>query len=256
MKLVLRQGAGINSRSGYLTEIEIPQLNLKQKVFLANTCHEMYLPERTYAYGEVLDSRDKGVLWDNAGRRIFIDKFYVAEGDVSEWRNYNGDDFTTVTPWKPAKLLLQDQKNFCAFHGKKRLTAHFFDASQMTPADLSIKYPDMIVRPDTPWQRDYQRTFLAEAKNEEFKLSKRDCSLAQVLGCEENFFMTDSVSWSGVSYGLGFEEEVFDNPFDDELDLKKSSRLLPAASSWHKLGRRSKSSENTPYAFRCYREIL
>lgn len=253
---IKRQVAGIHSSTGYITQVEIPELHIKREIFLSNTCHEMYLPQRTYAYGEVGDPRDKGLLWDNEGRKLFIDKFYVSEGDIVEWKNYLGEKFDTQTPWMPAKLKLGEQKEFCAFHGKKRLMAHLFDASQMTPFDLKIVHPDFIVRPDTPWQRDWSRTFFYKGKDPSYRPAPKDCQLAQVLGCEENYFKTDSVSWAGVAFGLGFEEETFFNPFEPTLSLKKSSKSLPAGSEWHKLGRRSTPDEEKDYAFRCYREVL
>lgn len=250
-----REAQGIENKTGYVAEIQIPELDIVQKVFLPKTCHEMYLPQRSYAYGEVSDPRDQGIIWDNAGKLIFIDKFYVSERDVQEWKKYQGEKFKSETPWKPAKLQESDQIKFCHFHGKKRLMAHYFDASQMSPVDLKTPFPHTIVRPDTPWQRDYNRTFLAKASKEGFQPSLKDCSLAQVGGCKESYFMSDSVSWMGVAFGLGFEEELFYNPFHPELNLKRSSKLLHASSHWHKLGRREKSEEDSEYAFRCYREI-
>src|SRR5690606_3969481 len=118
--------------------------------------------QRSYPYGEVADSRDQGFIWDNAGRDIFIDKFYVSQGEVQAWKEYLGEKYSSETPWKPARLKENDQKSYCAFHGKKQLMAHLFDASQMTPQDLRVKFSDMFVRPDTPWQRDYRGTFLAK----------------------------------------------------------------------------------------------
>lgn len=256
LEFVKRQVQGINESTGYIGEIEIVELNKKQKIFLSRTCHEVYLPERTYAYGEVKDLRDPGFLWDNAGRKLFIDKFYVSEREVVEWRNYLGQNMETKTPWKPAKLKNNEQEEFCQFHGKNVLMAHFFDATQMTPLDQKIKFPDMVIRPDTPWQRDYHRTFLNESRNPEYQLNPRDCSLAEVKGCPESYFMTDSVSWSGVAFGLGFEEERFFNPIDPDLELKKSSHFEVASSPWHKLGRRGKASDEASYSFRCFREIL
>ena len=252
LTFIRRKVQGIKGVSGYVGHIEIPELNLRQKIFLSSTCHEMYLPARSYPYGEVADLRDPGFIWDNAGREIFIDKFYVSQGDVHEWKQFIGEEYSTDTPWKPAKLKEVDQKRFCAFHGKKQLMAHLFDASQMTPLDLRVHFPDMIVRPDTPWQRDHRRTFLAK----EGRVSSQSCSLAQVKGCRENYFMTDSVSWSGIAFGLGFEEELFANPIDPELNLKKSSKHEEVNSSWHKLGRRTSSLDNKEYAFRCFRELL
>lgn len=256
LSFIKREIQGVKQISGYLGEVEIVELKKKQKIFLARTCHEVYLPERTYAYGEVKDVRDPGFIWDNSGRKIFIDQFYASEREVAEWKNHLGENLVTDTPWKPAKLIKAEQEEFCSFHGKKLLMAHLFDASQMTPVDLNIKFPDMVIRPDTPWQRDYNRTFLKESKNPEYRLTSRDCGLAEVKGCPETYYMNDSVSWSGVSFGLGFEEESFYNPIEPEYDLKKSSRYESASSPWHKLGRRSKTVDDGKYAFRCYRELL
>ena len=256
LELIKRQTQGVSQLTGYIGEFEIVELKKKQKIFLANSCHEVYLPERTYAYGEVKDLRDPGFLWDNAGRKLFIDKFYVSEGEVAEWKSYLGEKVQTQTPWKPAKLKKNEQESFCQFHGKNVLMAHFFDATQMTPLDLKIKFPDMVIRPDTPWQRDSNRTFFHESKNPDYRLSLRDCGFAEVKGCPESFYMTDSLSWSGVAFGLGFEEELFYNPIDPDLDLKKSSHHEVATSPWHKLGRRGKSNPEAAYAFRCFREIL
>ncbi len=253
---IQRDVQGIQNRSGYIADFKIDELGVEQKIFLPKTCHEMYLPERIYGYGEVSDPRKQGFLWDNAGRKIFVDKFYVSQKDIYEWKKHLGEEYKTANPWEPAKLKEDEQNSFCRFHGKKRLQAHIFDATQMTPQDFKIPFPDMVVRPDTPWQRDYNRTFLAESTQEGFKLTSQDCSLAQVKGCAENYFMTDSVSWTGVAFGLGFEEEVFNNPIEPELNLKKSSKFEEAQSQWHKLGRRGSSEENKEYAFRCFREIL
>lgn len=253
---VRRTHSGLKNKTGYITEIEFPEFELRTKVFLPKTCHEVYLPERTYAYGEVSDPREMGVIWDNAGRKIFIDKFYVSQSDVQEWKNAIGEKHEVQMPWAPAKLSTQEQIEYCTFHGKQRLMAHFFDASQMTPVDMKVAHPDFIVRPDTPWQRDYNRTFFVKGREEGFRPSNADCELAQVKGCPDTYFMTDSVSWAGVAFGLGFEEEQFFNPIDVDLTVKKSSKFQDANSKWHKLGLRTRASEDESYAFRCFREVL
>src|SRR5690606_29457032 len=48
-----REVQGIQSRTGYLADIKIEELGIEQKIFLPQTCHEMYLPERVYGYGKV-----------------------------------------------------------------------------------------------------------------------------------------------------------------------------------------------------------
>ena len=243
---------------GYIVELEVIELpGLSQPLILSDTCRDVYLPERVYGYGQ------KGPTWDNFGKKIFIDKFYVSNQQVNAWRLQSGQKEKIIKDRKlwahPALLSLDEQKAYCSFYGKRLLEAKLFDAATMTPVDLKNLRPEKVLRPKTPWQRDLSKTFLGVSRiNPDYQLTPLDCQLAQVKGCKEKHFTTDSVSWMGVNYALGFYPESFDNPVEPEKNLKLSSVFLPPDSEWHELGLRSTWNgiqENLPVAFRCFEEV-
>jgi hypothetical protein len=86
-----------------------------------------------------------------------------------------------------------------------------------------------------------------------------DCQLAQVQGCPEKFFTSDSASWMGMNYLLGFHPESVLNFLEPEKNLKVSSRFHDPASIWHELGVYGNWSggqkKELPVAFRCYEEV-
>lgn len=258
--------SGTGHHVGMVVELEVSELPGRiQPLILTDTCRDVYLPERVYGYGKAIKNQ-ANFNWDNFGRRIFIDKFYVSQQQVNEWRILSGQADKLITEpefWPhPAFLSLEEQKNYCAFYGKRLLEAKFFDAATMTPVDLSKPIPEMILRPATPWQRDISKTFLGVARiNPDYQLTPLDCQLAQVMGCSERFYSTDSASWMGIFFGLGFSPESFRNPIEPKKNLKLSSRYLAASSEWHELGLRSewtgkKDETERPVAFRCYEEVV
>lgn len=254
----------IGLRDGIKIRLEVAEFpGEAQTVFLPDTCRDTFLPERLYAYGP--RTKGDGFVWDNFGRKIFIDRHYVSHQRVNAWKILTNKSQEIVTdrelwPW-PAELSLQDQRAYCAFYGKRLLEAKLFDAATMPPADLANPLPEVIVRSQTPWQRDLSKTFLGTARiNDDFQLTPLNCQLAQVQGCPERIFTPDSVSWMGVHYGLGFFPESLENTIQPSLNLKRSSRFFVAASKWHELGLRDKwdgelSEEKKFIAFRCYEEL-
>jgi len=262
MKFTKRSQQGIEPIYGFEVDLavaEIPGMSLR--VLLQDTCRDSFLPERVYPYAHQKESK---LTWDNFGRKIFIDKFYVTNQKVNEWRVALGQTELIEKDrlkWpKPAYLNLEDQKKYCEFYGKKLMEAHLFDAASMTPIDLDQPKPKMMTRPATPWQRDIQKTFLGLARiNPDFQLTPLDCQLAEVQGCSERHYFTDSVSWMGMNYPLGYEQESLVNIFETKKNLKKSSRFFPAADEWHELGKRGYwdgvQDLLRPVAFRCYEEL-
>jgi hypothetical protein len=259
--------ANLNFHYGVMINLavdEIPGLNWP--MILTDTCRDTYLPERIYGYGPAgKNKRDEGFVWDNFGRNIFIDKFYVTNQQVNEWlylTNQIAKMKLDRSEWaKPALLDFENQVKYCSFWGKRVLEAKLFDAATMTPGDLKNPTPDKVWRPDTPWQRDLSKSYLGMARaNPDYQLSPLDCQLAQVKGCPLNHFATDSATWMGIYYGLGFYPEAFRNTVEPEKNLKMSSRFFEADSHWHQLGLRShwigKQEEKAlPVAFRCYEEV-
>lgn len=262
-ELITKTGK-LGIREGMKIELEVAEFpGETQTVLLTDTCRDTYLPERIYGYGP--RQKDPGFIWDNFDRKIFIDKHYVSNQRVNEWKIQTGRMSEIVSdrelwPW-PAELSLDEQRAYCSFYGKRLLEAKLFDAATMQPVDLQNPRPQVIVRSQTPWQRDLSKTFLGTARiNDDFQLTPLNCQLAQVTGCPERVFTPDSVSWMGIHYGLGFFPESFENFIEPNKNLKLSSRFFPAGAKWHELGLRDKWSGERdklkyPVAFRCYEEL-
>ncbi|HXH76464.1 MAG TPA: hypothetical protein VNJ08_15940 [Bacteriovoracaceae bacterium] len=261
-----RETPGINLHYGYVIELSVKEIpGYSQPMILSDSCRDVYLPERIYGYGKVNDRREEGFVWDNFDRRIFIDKFYVSNQQVNEWHVLNKEEQKIITDRKlwprPALLSIKDQKRYCSFLGKRLLEAKLFDAATMTPTDMKNPTPDRILRPQTPWQRDLSKSFLGMSRiNPDYQLAPLDCQLAQVKGCDEKHFTTDSTTWMGVNYALGFYPESLNNPIDPNKNVKLSSRFLLPQSEWHELGVRSswtgEQTKELPVAFRCYEEVV
>ncbi len=256
-------GSGLNLQYGYKVELSVKEIpGLTQTLLLTDTCRDTYLPERIYGYGK-RPASGEGFIWDNFGRRIFVDRFYVTNQMVNEWHVLKNEPEKVISDrslWPlPASLPLESQKDYCSYFGKRLMTAEIFDAASMTPTDFQNSKPLKVVRAQTPWQRDHSRSFMGVARiNPDYQLTPLDCQLAQVQGCREKYFTTDSSSWMGMNFPLGFFQESLVNTIEPGLNLKKSSRLLPASSPWHELGLRS-SWDGKPQeeivAFRCYEEV-
>jgi hypothetical protein len=249
----------MNFYYGMLAELsvdEIPGMTLP--IVLTDTCRDTYLPQRVYGYGQ------SDFTWDNFDRQIFIDKFYVTNQQVNEWRVLSGELDKVKTDrrtWPhPALLGQNDQSAYCQFWGKRVLEAKLFDAATMTPSDLKDPEARRVLRPDTPWQRDLSKTFLGMSRiNPDYQLTPLDCQLAQVQGCSDKYFSTDSVTWMGINYALGFYPEAFVNRIEPKKNLKLSSKFYSPASEVHVLGKlgfwKGEDDSKLPVAFRCYEEV-
>lgn len=259
------QNSGLNVQYGYRVELEVKELpGISQAMVLTDSCRDTYLPQRIYGQGKVKDRREEGFIWDNFDRHIFLDKFYVTNRQVNEWRILKGQAEKIEKNrknWpKPALLSFSEQKEYCSFYGKRLLEAKLFDAATMSPSDLNNPLPEKVYRPDTPWQRDITKSFLGMSRiNPDYQLTPLDCQLAQVEGCTEKFFSTDSATWMGFHFALGFYPESLRNFIEPSKNLKMSSRFFPASSPWHELGLLGEWSgeqkESLPVAFRCYEEV-
>jgi hypothetical protein len=252
---------GLNFHYGIMVEIEVDEIpGLTWPMILTDTCRDVYLPQRIYPYAK--SSEDEGFIWDNFNRYLFIDKFYVTSQQVNVWKILTGGKDLELDrrKWpRPALLSVAEQRQYCHFFGKRLLEAKIFDAATMTPLDQKEPRPDRVHRPQTPWQRDLGKTFLGMARiNPDYQLTPLDCQLAQVEGCVELYFTTDSVSWMGMNFPLGFFPESLSNSIEIDKNLKVSSHFLPPDSVWHELGLRGSwngAQDKLPVAFRCYEEV-
>jgi hypothetical protein len=264
--LFRRKSPDIILHYGVQVELEVKEIpGMGQTMILADTCRDTFLPERIYGHGKVKDKREDGFLWDNFKRNIFVDKFYVTNRQVNEWYILKGEPQKINRSRKawpaPALLNLKEQREYCSYFGKRLLEAKLFDAASMSPSDLKNPMPDKVLRPDTPWQRDLSRSFLGMARiNPDYQLTPLDCQLAQVQGCSEKHFSTDSATWMGFHHSLGFYPESLENFIEPDKNIKMSSRFFAPASPWHELGTLStwdgQQTETLPVAFRCYEEVI
>ncbi len=263
--LYRRREPGFSHQYGYVVELSVREIpGHTQSIFLADSCRDKYLPQRIYGYGKVKDKRSEGFIWDNFDRHLFLDRFYVTNRQVNEWYLLTGmpEKITQNRKhWaRPALLSRSDQEAYCAYYGKRLLEAKLFDAATMAPSEPKDPLPQKVPRPETPWQRDHSRSFLGMSRiNPDYQLTPLDCQLAQVEGCPERYFTSDSATWMGIHHALGFYPESFMNFIEPTLNLKASSRFYPASSPWHELGVRTswngEQEPKMPVAFRCYEEV-
>lgn len=253
--------------SGLLVEVEVKEMPGKSwPMILDDSCRGSALPQRRYSYGPRPEKRERPheMDWDTDGRNIIIDKFLVSRSDVNTWWQATAKPAplpeTNAKLWAlPAIGLTETERSeFCAWHGKKVMEAHLWDAATMNPPNIDRPFPEFVVKSWLPWTRDRRGTFFEEAAlNPDWEPRAIDCALAYVKECQGKFpylpHETDNVSWMGIYQVLGGTPEYLRNPVEPELELKASSQFLSAADPLHQLGRRIPAAD-TAMGFRCYRE--
>jgi len=257
---VTRSDLGVTGipNAGVLVDIEVEGVG-HWPLILEDTCRDTYLPERIYSYGPrpERDTRPLEMVWDNLGRKIFIDKFLVTNADVGLWQKKKIKPEVLALP--ALDLSIKEQEAFCAWRGARRMEAHLWDAASMTPPDINRPLPEFIVKPWLPWTRDRRGTFFEKAlKDRDWKPTAVDCGLAYVKECNGvapyRPYHSDNVSWMGIFHILGGEPERLRNTVEPSLVIKGSHRYLSAKDTTHQLGIRLKDREAA--AFRCYREVF
>ena len=252
--------------SGVLVDVMVEGMKGHWRMILEDSCRLKDLPVRRYSYGPRPDrhERIREMEWDNDGRKISIDKFLVSRSDVNLWVlatrpaniKFQADKKSWALP--STELNSEQQTEYCAWLGKRRMEAHLWDAATMQPSNINRPFPDFIVKSWLPWSRDRKDSFFETAEmSREWKPTEQDCSLAYVQECNGVFsyrpHSTDNVSWMGIYHILGGTPEEFRNPVEAKLTLKASSVLLAAYDQAHQLGRRLEGTGHAT-AFRCYRE--
>jgi hypothetical protein len=234
-------------------------------MILEDVCRGVELPVRRYSYGPRAERGERIVEmdWDNDGRRLLIDRFPVSFADVNQWLLATRREQPTFekdrTRWPlPANALsVVEQEAFCAWHGKRRLEAHLWDAATFLPANVERPFPAFVVKSVLPWTRDRRDTFFDTAKeNPDWIPTAADCGRVYVKECVGRFpyrpHATDNVTWMGIHHVMGGVPERVRNPIESSKVQSLSSVRLPAADPRHQLGLRGPSTESG--AFRCYRE--
>jgi hypothetical protein len=227
---------------GYLFRIEDIKSHKYLDILLGDQCHEIYLQQRAYAYGEELKGKEAAQVedyrFDNFGQNIYIDRHLVTNAEVNDWIDFGNTEFTKGLIKRegnqyflPATHLQYSQmENYCSFKGKQVLTAHVADAAGFLPMDLDEILPVKNSRSPYFWTK----------KKNEFK---EDCNLIYAKEClDKKPFKLNFTgpTWAGMMDPMGGVFEVFRNPIDPESNLKASSFYFNFKSPWHKLGFRAK----------------
>lgn len=241
--------------SGLLIHLEVQGLGV-WPVILEDVCRDQYLPQRFYSYGGRSERGENQfeMLWDNFGRTLFVDKFPVSKSD---WYDWNQGEYPLDSALPVLNISVEEQENYCASRGARRLDVLIWDAATMTPPDLKRDRPQFITKPLLPWTRDRKGTFFEKALiNPDWRPELSDCRKAYVKECATfpyRLHETDNTSWTGVSHVLGGVAEQMRNSVEPEFLFKSSTRFESARSPLHKLGKRIKDSKD--FSFRCYKEI-
>lgn len=222
------------------------------EILLENTCSQVYLPNRLYAYGAYYRNSEDW-RWDNFNQKIFVDKFLVTNKDIWEWKTQSSSSFAKNVPLnskaenlpKPAgDLSEREREEYCAFRGGELLTAQVFDAMSFFPMELDNVRPQKNLRNPYYWTRKRKGTFpeLFRGK-EDFFLKESYCK--KIFGKEclgrfnRKFYRDDEPSWMGAFNLMGGPMEVLRNPYDPKRNLNPSSEYFSLSSSWHELGKRA-----------------
>jgi hypothetical protein len=203
----------------------------KIDVALTDTCHEIYLEQGVYSYGEApKDHSVEDYQFDNFNRYIYFDQHLVTNSEINEWLKFDksatteGIKVETVgnNLFLPAtNLSLKQMTNYCSYNGKQLMLAHFFDAATFFSQD----------RTRSPYYWTKKRNENNQSCDYIFS---KDC-----LNLKKWRININSPSWAGLSDSLGGVTEAFRNPIDFESNLKASSYYFPKNSSWHRLGFRA-----------------
>jgi hypothetical protein len=203
--------------------------NTEFSVRLERNCHQAFLPEKVYSSGPDASSLD---VWDNYGRKIFVDKFYVSNFDVKFWKtkefSINSNDL------KPAlNLTKAEQQEYCQYRGKKLLQNHIFEASTFFPSVYKKGY---LFKSKIPWAKIPKvNELITFTKKNCVKNFTKECLVDQKL----NSFSNLSTSWIGIYHSLGSELESFDNIFHKAANLKVSSKYTSISSLWNMNSKRA-----------------
>lgn len=225
-------------RGAYLFNIEDNESKKRMSFTLESNCHEIYLQQRLFAYGE--EFKDPGAVdyqFDNFNRHLYVDRSLVTNADINEWiffgmkkeikglKKKEGNDL-----FLPAiDLNYTQMNNYCSFKEKQLMMAHIFDAATFLPMNLQEIRPKKIHRSPYYWTKKSQGI-------------SPTCSEIYTKEClEQSEFRLNASgpSWAGIYDSMGGVMEAFRNPIDSQSNLKASSFYYERLSSWHKLGFRA-----------------
>lgn len=221
-------------KGGYFVKI-LGANNSYLNILLKDFCHEAFLEEKTYAYGEQPKPKEgEDFLFDNVNQKIYLDKHLVTKREYQDylWANslinknkYQGDEL-----FLPAdNLTLKEMQDYCLFRGKELMNAHLFDAATFLWNENS---------PGAKWLK---RSPFYWTKNNKTKIENCDQVFTKECLADHQYRINSiSPSWAGIQDSMGGVMEAFKNPIEPDRNLKVSSFYLNRNSNWHALGKRAK----------------
>lgn len=219
---------------------------------LENSCSDVFLPRRKYAYGE--EVKTEILEWDNFDANIFVDKFLVSNRDIREWNEATQGKITFDEKQlaMPATALRREEKQqFCSFHGKRLMEAHVFDAARFLPTDMSDSEPVKVKRGPYYWTKDSKQTFLF--KKDKKLVNFENCHYAYVAECEKLVTFDPyypSPTWMGINQALGGVVEFYRNSLFPGKSIKLSSSKFSVSDKVHVIGKHD-FENNMQSGFRC-----
>jgi hypothetical protein len=190
-------------------------LNLKSKmtldVLLSDTCNEVFLEERSYAYGPRPKPPYEDYQFDNINKKIYLDQHLVTGQEINIWidtelknnlKKYSEDQI-----FLPATgLTFKQMEEYCAFRGKQLMQAHYFDAGTFLWDEKLMRSPFFWTKSSKEKTENCQLIYSSECiKEHPLKL---------------NFVKPTS---SGLFDSQGGIFEAMKNPIEHGKNLKLSS---------------------------------
>jgi hypothetical protein len=215
----------------YVFSLEDAESHETLDVALADQCHELYLEQNIYSYGEAPTGKVKeDYQFDTFNRHIYFDQNLVTNSDINEWVKYDHTESTQGLKVETignnlflpsTHLTLKQMQNYCSFKGKQLMSAHIYDAATFLT------------------QEKTRSTYYWTKKRNDVKVSCDLVFFEECLAEKKWRANSSSPSWAGLHDSLGGVMEAFRNPVDSESNLKASSFYFPQHSPWHRLGFRA-----------------
>lgn len=219
-------------------------------VNLEDRCHQVYLDERYFAYGEDQKDNSLEITFDTFHKNYFLDKMLVTIKDYNDWRVSDPKNYSHLKPiidhkkfFQPVTHLKKNEMHgYCSFVGKQVMMAHLMDAATFIPFDLRNKQNTSFERGSYYWVKKNSEAWMNQMKKKgEETFSAENCRLLYGKECAEKYptqNFGDEPTWSGLLQVMGGPFEYLYNPLNEEENLRASSKYFSVFSGWNKLAKR------------------
>ena len=235
-----------------LYKLEIQADRFSKAVFLEDSCHQVYLPQRTYL--DENSNRSESIYWDNLGRFLYIDRFMFTNWEYAYLTKSKIDLKKAMEVYKSSSKT--DQKKLCLKQGKRLLTSRLFNAISTIPLNLSQSNPRFLKNSFDPWSRYESRSPLNqidENTDDWDQIKIQICSNFKFKDCEnENYLNTPS--WMGVVDLFNGIPHRLNNEFFPNESIVGIHNTRDLEKNLHLFSRQEETKE-IEVGFRCYQEL-